>query len=114
MSAQREKLNEWVTKKIEQSIVKLLDNALPKIKEAAKDPYMWGWVQDIVDDLIDEIWPEVQQEIIFQLRMKTQRPFVEAPPENKPCCCLFYPWFWLRNWYLYTIWPCKNPPSPCS
>jgi hypothetical protein len=45
--------------KVENSVLKLLKIAHPKIKKAIKDPDMWLCVKDLLDDLVDELWPEV-------------------------------------------------------
>lgn len=93
----------------------------PKIKAGLKDPYMCGCVKGIIDDLVDTIWPDIEEEILFQLRMKMMKPYIK--PEEPPtyswfcCCCLkfracfrynYYPvdksfWQQLRNFWWWCI-----------
>ena len=80
-------LKKWMCTKVENSVLKLLKIAHPKIKKAIKDPDMWLCVKDLVDDLVDELWPEVQEEIILKLRMKTSKPVVIVPKLGSVTFC---------------------------
>lgn len=40
----------------------------PVIKKALKQEDMWMCVQNLIDDIVDELYPEIEEEILFQLR----------------------------------------------
>eukprot|EP01016_Furgasonia_blochmanni_P003996 TRINITY_DN11557_c0_g2_i1.p1 TRINITY_DN11557_c0_g2~~TRINITY_DN11557_c0_g2_i1.p1 ORF type:complete len:636 (+),score=95.96 TRINITY_DN11557_c0_g2_i1:66-1973(+) len=101
---QHDSLNEWVRLKVEGVIIKLLRTWHPKIKESLTDPDMPESLRTWVDDMVDELWPEIENEIILSMREEAMKTYVELPP-NRDVFCLFYPWVWLRNWYLYTVDP---------
>ena len=65
-------------------------------------------MKDFVDDAVDEVWPSVEDEVLFKLRLKIDHPFDTTQVNVRPevPCCLFYPWLWLKAWYLYTVEPC--------
>ena len=111
LKGKQAELERWAIRKVELLIVKILNKARPKIKAAlTDDEYMWGSVKHLVEEIVDEIWPEVTQEIILYYRIKTMKPYNELPLSRiqRSCdwlCC----WRWLRNWYLYTMMPCKLP-----
>eukprot|EP01017_Pseudomicrothorax_dubius_P032822 TRINITY_DN4336_c0_g3_i1.p1 TRINITY_DN4336_c0_g3~~TRINITY_DN4336_c0_g3_i1.p1 ORF type:complete len:351 (-),score=43.27 TRINITY_DN4336_c0_g3_i1:61-1113(-) len=65
---------------------------------------MWPCVVTMVDDLVDELWPDIEEEALFRLRVAFDKPYVEIPPSRRSCC-LFYPFLWFRNWILYTTHP---------
>jgi hypothetical protein len=65
-------------------------------------------VKDFVDDAVDEIWPSVEDEVLFKLRLKIDEPYSYPDSNIRPeirCCCA-YPWYWLKAWYLHTVEPC--------
>jgi len=72
--------------KVEKSVVRLLRIAQPKIKKSLKDPDMWPCVKDLLDDLVDELWPEIEQEVLLKLRMKTSKPIVIVPTLKDLSC----------------------------
>jgi len=66
-------------------------------------------VKDFVDDAVDEVWPSVEDEVLFKLRLKIDSPYDTSNVNIRPKvrCCLMFPWYWLKAWYLYTVEPCK-------
>lgn len=58
----------------------------------------------MVEDIVDELWPEIEQQVIFELRIKKQKPFI-SKPRDKKICFLCWPWELLKRWYLYTKFP---------
>lgn len=65
-----------------------------------------NFVQDLVDDVFEEIWPDIQDQVLFQIRLKYADPYATVDFKPPKRCCLLVPWFWLRNWYLYAFIPC--------
>lgn len=62
-------------------------------------------IQNIIDDLFDEVWPGIEEEVLFQLHIKMNEPYHEKVNVKPHLLCFEYPWFWLRSWYLYTVDP---------
>ena len=91
------------------------------IKEQLKDPLMCECVKNMVDDMVDVIWPDIEDEIMFNLRLNMSQPVLEEYP--KPvyswwCCCCqnfracfrynYYPvdksiWGQFRNFWYWVI-----------
>lgn len=65
-------------------------------------------MKNLVDDIFDEVWPQIEDEILFQLRLKMSEPYAEKVNVKPKLCCIEYPWFWLKSWYLYSVDPCKR------
>jgi hypothetical protein len=61
-----------------------------------------------VDDVFDEVWPGIEEEVLFQLRIKYSEPYSEHVNIKPKLCWAEYPWFWIRSWYLYTTDPCSH------
>lgn len=118
VTSTKEKINSFIRLKIEAMIVASLKKAPPVLKEALKDPDMCKCVKKLVDDMVDEFWPDVQEEIFFRLRLITNKPhnLLAEPPKYKWynfICCKF------RNWFRYTydpvdrsIW--RQMKNPCN
>ena len=75
--------------------------------KAKKDPYMFEFVKHLIDDIIDEVWPDFEEEIIYQIDIKLLVPYVPEKPAERKICWLCYPCDCFRGWYLYAILPCK-------
>ena len=74
--------------------------AAEHIKENAKDPYMPMFVQNLVDDAIDAIWPDLK----LELKEALISGLVDPPPyaHGEPMCCgVWNPLAFLR----YHLWP---------
>lgn len=71
----------------------------PIAKDALKDPDMCYCVQNLVDDTVDGLWPEVMDEVRYELMMNLYEPYVEIESKKTIACC--YPIVMFRNWYLY-------------
>ncbi len=113
MAKQKEKINVWIRLKIEQNIKVLLSKAPPIIKEELKDPYMCECVEHIVDDLVDELWPEIQEEILYQLKLRIADPYVENERPVINNCCIRL-WNYFKSWVLYSLYACKINISPIA
>ena len=54
-------------------------------------------VKDFLNDAVDEIWPGIEEEVLFKLRLKISNPLatkINEKPEIR--CCFLYPWQWLK------------------
>ena len=108
LASSKEKLNKWVRAQVERIVVSLLAKAPNQIKDSLKDPEMPKCISKGIDDLVEEIWPDVQEEILFHLRCAIDKPVYEVE-ERKKGWCLLSPFILFRNWYLYTKNPCNSP-----
>ena len=72
---------------IEQNIRRVLQKVQPLLKEAVKEPEMFDWVKRLIDDFMDEIWPEIEEEVIYVLRFSYDEPKEFIPtPQSRNCC----------------------------
>lgn len=71
------------------------------------DPHMFECVRDAVDDLFDDLWPEIENEFMYAVRL--QFDIIEEYERPKPVkrCCLFACCQRVRASYLYALYPCK-------
>jgi hypothetical protein len=53
-----------------------------------------------VDDVVDDVWPEIKEEIEYNVLMSMHEPYVEIP--HRTAFALFLPIIKIRNWYLYS------------
>lgn len=102
--APKERINRFIRLKIEKMIVNYLEKQPAKIKEALKDEHMCECVKRKIDYTVDEFWPDVQDEILFNIKLKTHMPaLVEKGPHKTGwycrCCRAF------KSWFLYTYDP---------
>lgn len=103
MTSTKEMINQYVRVKVEKLVANYLKKLPPKIKKELKDPYMCACVKSLIDDLVDNIWPDVEEEILYQLRMKLSQPYLK--PEEPPkygwfcCCCLKFRACFRYNYY---------------
>lgn len=59
------RMNEWVYLKTQESILKLLSKARAKIKKSYEDKNMPLWIKSVLNDLVDDFWPDIESEILF-------------------------------------------------
>ena len=82
------------------------------VKKLVKDPDMPNFVKKFIDALIDEILPDVKQEIMTTIFEALRRTVFEdeikageaAIPEFGKLVC-FYPFMRARGWFLYHLMP---------
>jgi hypothetical protein len=86
-------MNRYVRLKIEKMLVNYLKKLPPKIKEELKDPDMCMCVQKFVDDTVDNFWPDVEDYILFELRLSMHKPVLTPTP---------------RKEYMWLCLPCKR------
>lgn len=66
---EKKKINKFIRLKIEKIILKILtDKARPLLKKKLKDPEMCKSVQHFIDDLVDELFPGIIEEVQLKLR----------------------------------------------
>lgn len=54
-------------------------------------------VKDFMNDAVDEVWPGIEEEVLFKLRLKIANPIairVNEKPDIR--CFLLYPWQWFK------------------
>lgn len=54
----------WAKLQVERNVKRLLDKAPPLIKNGLKDEHMCECVQELIDDTVDEVWPEIEEEVL--------------------------------------------------
>lgn len=98
------KVNRYLVLKLEKIIDKQLAGLAKKLQKGTDDPDMPGCVQRLKNDLIEEFYPDLKDEIMFMLKMEVHQPYLdlEDPPR---LCCLFQGLRAFRAWVLYTLDP---------
>ncbi|KAL4470316.1 hypothetical protein ABPG74_011927 [Tetrahymena malaccensis] len=103
MRLQKDKFNIWIRLKVENAILKILEKQKPKVKRLVTDPYMFKSIKQVIHDMIDDIWPSIEESIKDALKPEGyQRMPINIVEEKPKVFCLFYPWYLLKSWYLYT------------
>lgn len=76
--------------KIEKMIMNFLKRLPPKIKKSLIDEHMCDCVKSMVNEMVDMVWPDIEEELLFQLRMKLSDPQipVDTKPEYGALCCI--------------------------
>lgn len=74
----KDAINKWIRIKVEQQVIKALEKSQPIVKSSLKDPDMCNCVKRTVDNLVDDVWPDIVEEAKFKLRMGMQKPFIEV------------------------------------
>ena len=98
------KLSRYVVLKLERLIESQLNKLAGILKKETDDPDMPGCIRSLKNDLIDEFFPDIKEEVMYSLRMGVNKPYLEiADPEEG--CCLFKPLYWFRAWVLHTLDP---------
>ncbi len=98
------KVNRYLVLKLEKIIDKQLAGLAKKLQKATDDPDMPGCVQRLKNDLIEEFYPDLKEEIMFMLKMEVHQPYLDLE-DPKPLCCLFQGLRAIRAWVLYTLDP---------
>ena len=49
-------------------VMQMFSKLKPKVKKALKDPDMFECVKRTVDELVDELWPDIEEEVRYQLK----------------------------------------------
>jgi hypothetical protein len=93
---------------LEIKIKQVLRRARKISRESIVDPQMFSCIKETIDDLFDDMWPEIENELMYALRLNFDRmePF-HAPIQPKRGClcnCLHK----IKASYLYAQYPCKT------
>ncbi|EAR89534.2 transmembrane protein, putative (macronuclear) [Tetrahymena thermophila SB210] len=103
MRQQKDKFNIWIRLKVENAILKILEKQKPKVKRLVTDPYMFKSIKQVIHDMVDEIWPSIEESIKDALKPEGyERMPINIVEEKPKINCLLYPWYLLKSWYLYT------------
>ncbi|KAL4502409.1 hypothetical protein ABPG72_011996 [Tetrahymena utriculariae] len=103
MRQQKDKFNIWIRLKVENAILKILEKQKPKVKRLVTDPYMFKSIKQVIHDMIDDIWPSIEESIKDALKPEGyERMPINVVEEKPKVNCLLYPWYLLKSWYLYT------------
>lgn len=92
LQTQKDNLNLWIRKKVEEIVMNLLATLRPQLQEKLKDPYMCDCVKYFVDDCVDEVWPHIEEEVLEKLRLNIADPYSEKVNVKPKVCCLLIPW----------------------
>lgn len=72
---------------------------------------MFEFVKRGIDDLIDDLWPDIEEEIMYQFQMEIfQADYDKIEPYQRGCCCVYY-YHRFLGWFLGSIYPCNIPYS---
>jgi len=105
----------FLKRKLYKLLVLLVDKIPGILKTVLEDPEMPSRVQRAQDAAVDAVWPDVRQEIMWELAVTVDGKAADQPKEQGCICCAFlryhlYPFdrgFWgrLRDpvWILFTI-----------
>ncbi|CAE7835611.1 unnamed protein product [Symbiodinium sp. CCMP2592] len=105
----------FLKRKLYKLLVLLVDKIPGILKTVLEDPEMPSRVQRAQDAAVDAVWPDVRQEIMWELAVTVDGRAADQPKEQGCICCSFlryhlYPFdrgFWgrLRDpvWILFTI-----------
>ncbi|CAD8052863.1 unnamed protein product [Paramecium primaurelia] len=102
---QKAKMNLWIKQKIEMAIIRVLEKTKPILLESILDPYMCDCLSKLIEDVFEEVWPDIKEEILLQIRVKYADPYELVEFPKPKLCCIEYPWFWFKVWYLYVTQP---------
>lgn len=104
LKEEKQKLNNFIELRIERMIINQVKIFPKEIKKRIKKPEMPGPVHSIIDHSIDEIWPDIEQEILFQLRIYSGQVYLPEP-EAKNFSGLFCLFYYFRAWFRYNFDP---------
>ena len=64
----------WMRNQVEENIRKILAKLKPVTVKALKEDDMWPCVKRIIDEFVEELWPELEEEVIYLMRFKFDEP----------------------------------------
>lgn len=105
LSGGQGRVAEFIRLKVEKMVINYLKRVPNQIKDELIDDYMCGCVKTFTADIIDNLWPDVEEQILFQLRMKLNKPILtydSPPPNNTIFCC---PCLSFRSCFRYNYMP---------
>ncbi|KRX11224.1 hypothetical protein PPERSA_07749 [Pseudocohnilembus persalinus] len=101
------KLKEYFKKKVQIQIEKILIKSRPKVKNYLKDPDMPESIQDVVDDVVDENWELLQNNIMSAIDVAEikEENIMDGANKKRHWCCQLNIFYHLQRFYLYTMQP---------
>ena len=54
----------------------MLAKLKPTIKKAIKDEHMFKWVQNLTDEIVEDIWPDIERLVLMEFRTEFEKPVV--------------------------------------
>ncbi|KAL4439601.1 hypothetical protein ABPG74_004003 [Tetrahymena malaccensis] len=96
-------ISSYIKKKIETKIMQFLRDQKPKVQDKIRDKAMPKCVQNFMDDIVEENWPILEEEVQYQLRIRTDVPFVEVKKPDVSCFC--WPCWKIRSLFQYSLMP---------
>ena len=76
-------------------------------RKAIVNPDMFSCVKETIDDLFDDMWPEMENEIMYTLRLQFDKMEAYKVPEQPKRRCLCRCLCRIKAAYLYAQYPCK-------
>jgi len=106
-----QRVKDHIESEIRQVIEKTMKQLLRRIRRftrkslASKE--MFSCVKDTLDDLFDDLWPELENEIMYGMRLQFDIIEEYKKPEKTKKCCFFYCLSRIRAAYLYALYSCN-------
>lgn len=69
---QKKDLNAWIAVKVDQKVLKMMNDMEPKITASVKDEKMPNFIQQFVEDVIKKCWGDLTELVRFELRIKME------------------------------------------
>lgn len=69
---QKKDLNSWIAVKVDQKVLKMMNDMEPKLTASAKDEKMPHFIQRFVEDVIKKCWGDLTELVRFELRIKME------------------------------------------
>lgn len=66
---QKDKINTYVRQKVEDFVIDLVRSIRPMIQQNLKHPEMCSFIKELIDDLVDEIYPDFEDYFRYKLRL---------------------------------------------
>jgi hypothetical protein len=101
---QKKDLNSWIAVKVDQKVMRMMNDMEPKITKSVKDDKMPNCISQFVEDIVKKCWGDLTELVRFELRIKMEEQHIELskrPDKYRWLCC----WYKLRNHYLYSVMP---------
>jgi len=97
----KEALETWLKQKIQAKLDMLIDRIPPILKNSLEDPYMPRCASRMKDRAIDNVWPDVRDEIMWEVAvfLDGEKKTESADLGAACCCCRFF---------RYHLFPCDK------
>jgi hypothetical protein len=96
---------------IRRIIEKMMKQILRRVRRMARaklvNEHMFSCVKETIDDLFDDLWPEIENEIMYAVRLQFDVIEEYKRPKYVRRCWLIACCRSMRASYLYALYPCK-------